>query len=77
MKVVKTRKPHRCWGCCKTLPKGTLMHKETRFEDGSPNHFYTCQPCEDWIKTNTQDWDTGDWESLLHGDIGGYRKTEI
>lgn len=53
------------------------MLKETHFGDTGPAHYYTCQPCQEWIDLNTQDWDPGDWESLLHGDIGGYRKSNF
>lgn len=71
--MVKIRKDRRCWGCYKSFPAGTLMHKTTHFEDGKPCHFYTCQPCENWIDSNTQDWERADWESLLPGDIGNAR----
>lgn len=42
---IKTRKAHRCFGCCRDFPKGAMLTSAT-FKDGSIYTLYTCDVCE-------------------------------
>jgi len=44
---VKTRKPHRCHGCQKLFPKGTMLYSQTGIEDGIYT-VYICDDCLNW-----------------------------
>lgn len=49
---IKTRKSHRCHGCQKKIPKGTMLYSQTGIDDG----FYTvymCDDCLDWCKNRS------------------------
>lgn len=40
----KTRKPHKCWGCCKDIPIGSVV-EFTVTVDGSFCKAYWCDVC--------------------------------
>lgn len=44
-KVVKTRKPHTCWGCGTEYPAGTEMQYLTQVDSGEWLHSYWCEVC--------------------------------
>jgi hypothetical protein len=47
--VVKTRKPHRCWGCTIEIPAGSLVDSQT-FEDmGTITTAYFCDTCSEML----------------------------
>ena len=43
--LVKTRKPHQCFGCLREMPKGTRMDRSAYAHDGSVYSVYICIPC--------------------------------
>ena len=43
--VVTTRKPVTCWGCCRKLPKGTVIEKNTSAGDGGIVTAAWCATC--------------------------------
>jgi len=43
--LVKTRKDHNCWGCCKVLPKGADVFCCVTVDDGRPISAYWCGAC--------------------------------
>lgn len=45
-KSVKIRKPHKCWGCTKEYPIGTIMRKTTSVDNGKILDAYWCETCE-------------------------------
>jgi len=45
-RLVKTRKPHRCWGCERRLPAGTAMFVIVTVDHGEIGRTYVCQTCE-------------------------------
>ncbi len=49
-KEVKTRKPHRCFGCMKTYPKGTMMVSATNVDGGDINSCYWCNVCQEYMR---------------------------
>lgn len=45
--IKKTRKPHKCWGCCDEIPVGSPCRKRTGAFDGyGVDSFYCCEKCE-------------------------------
>ena len=44
--LITTRKPHRCWGCVETFPKGTRMWRWSGKSDGALLTTHTCEPCQ-------------------------------
>lgn len=46
---VKTRKPHRCWGCAKTYEPGTLMVSAAYADSGSVSGCYWCKTCLEYM----------------------------
>ena len=45
-KTVKTRKPHKCWGCEETYPIGTEMECITSKDGGEFITAYWCKICQ-------------------------------
>ncbi|CAG5001812.1 hypothetical protein DYBT9275_02746 [Dyadobacter sp. CECT 9275] len=48
-KTVATRKEHKCFTCCRNMPKGSTMLASTNKEDGQIYTLYICQTCVDVI----------------------------
>jgi hypothetical protein len=48
-KLVKTRKPHTCFGCGRTFPAGTSMEFSTVADGGTVNNSYLCETCVDVV----------------------------
>lgn len=44
-KRVRTRKPHRCWGCARQVPVGTDIECYTSASEGSITSTYWCDRC--------------------------------
>lgn len=44
-KSVKTRKPHQCWGCTKTIEKGSQVAVVTSVDMGEISRGYWCDDC--------------------------------
>ena len=65
-KGVFTRKSHQCWGCGKKFEKGTNMMVVTNVGDGI-HSTYWCEVCDDFWKTNMQDFEDG----ISCGDFAG------
>lgn len=45
-KIVKTRKPHYCFGCGRKFPAGIEMKREGVI-DGTPFTMYLCKTCQE------------------------------
>ena len=50
-KKVKTRVPHKCWGCTKDIPIGTLTQRVTSIDGSSMATVYWCDICQDFMDT--------------------------
>lgn len=48
-KQVKTRAPHKCWGCGKSLPCGAKVERQTEADGGKIWSVYWCDDCMDYI----------------------------
>ncbi len=44
-KVVKTRKPHKCWGCVRVIPIGTEVLRVVSIDMGISSAYW-CADCE-------------------------------
>lgn len=44
-KLVKTRKPHTCFGCGRRYPAGTTMEFAAIADGGTVNNSYLCETC--------------------------------
>lgn len=58
-KIVKTRKPHFCFGCAREFPAGTSMEYDT-VVDGEIFNIYICSTCQEIIN------------HMEYGDLYGY-----
>ena len=68
-KLVKTRKPHNCWGCCKKMPKGSDMWANTSAEDV----IYTvhwCLVCNSILEEHGSEMDPYN-DGYAYGDLEG------
>lgn len=45
-KKVVTRKPHKCWGCCREFPKGSELLRVTGTDGGEIASVYWCKVCD-------------------------------
>ena len=44
-RLVKTRKPHKCFGCDRVFPAGTIMELSSVVDDGTLFGSYLCDTC--------------------------------
>lgn len=57
-KQVKIRKPHKCWGCLRTFPAGTMMDYVVGVDGGEMYSVYWCDICQTVMsKMNFDDGD--------------------
>lgn len=68
-KWIKTRKPHRCWGCWHVYPPKTQMLVTVTVDGGDILRSYLCPYCE----KQTEQWDSADFESVGEGEIGYWK----
>ncbi len=47
--IVKTRKPHKCHGCCETIPAGTHVYHQKCTDEGI-YEIYMCDACREWCR---------------------------
>ena len=67
-KVVKTRKPHRCYGCYQSQPIGSLLRYESGTVDGGMWSRYMCEVCQEiWDAMHKED--PFAYESIFEGDL--------
>ena len=52
-KWVKTRKPHKCFGCLRDFDKGTRLLRESWTDCGSAYTSYLCSDCNDYATSGT------------------------
>ena len=67
-KVVKTRKPHDCWGCANEYPAGNKMTAVTIADDRIAT-FYWCEECQLILDSlpmweRGQEWDEGQLKAI-------------
>ena len=68
-RLVKTRKPHRCWGCERRLPAGTAMFVIVTVDHGEIGRTYVCQTCEAVYREVLSDYnDEPMWGELRQND---------
>jgi len=63
-KKVRTRKPHRCWGCCVPIPAGTLTEITVGADMDGISTAYWCDTCVE-IMADMYDPESG----LDYGDL--------
>ncbi len=54
--TVTTRKPHRCFGCCTTIPSGSQAERDTCKSDYIIYTIYLCKDCIAFEKTLPADY---------------------
>lgn len=54
VKNVKTRKPHRCFGCQRSVPIGTTIQRSVNAEDGQIYNIYMCDICVDAMEAESK-----------------------
>jgi hypothetical protein len=58
---VKTRKPHKCFGCQETIPAGVRVYHQTCVDDGTAYDIYMCDSCREWCgnQVRVDYWNSG------------------
>lgn len=73
-KLVKTRKPHHCWGCAKEFPpKSSLWRCVSKQEEITRT--YWCDSCQDVIDEDPDSVEScyfGDFRDCVTEQIGGF-----
>ena len=46
-KIVKVKKSHQCFGCCRKFEKGSELERAAYADQGTAYSIYTCQTCVD------------------------------
>lgn len=64
-KINKTRKPHKCFGCCEIIESGSKVRKTSGCDDGRMYAVYWCPTCCAVMDT----MDTYDLEAIDEGSI--------
>lgn len=64
-KLVKARKPHRCYCCGQAIAIGEIYLRRFGYGEDGPQSFRFHPECE----KETRDWDEGDWETFCPGDF--------
>lgn len=70
-----TRKPHQCWGCCATFPKGTVMYRVVT-KDGGLSTTYWCEPCQAFVDRMAKDDPLSVEDGLMKGDVKEWMEEE-
>ena len=47
--INKTRKEHKCFGCCKKFPIGSTVIYISGVYEGNFNAYYLCDECDEYI----------------------------
>jgi hypothetical protein len=58
-KYVKTRKPHRCWGCGQKFESGRTMKYVVNVDSGDFSSGYWCLACDRYLDKYGSDYDDG------------------
>jgi len=64
-KFVRTRKEHRCFGCCRKFPPKTDMYYTVCVNDGEFGTAYWCDICKEEVET----WPEWRDEGVYEGDV--------
>ena len=75
----KTRKHHKCWGCNKTYPPGTLMANAAYTDAGTVFSCYWCSTCEEYMHRYFESGDECGQGEIYDNDPEGWEalKTEL
>ena len=73
---VKTRKPHRCFGCGTLYPHGTDMSVVVESEKGRAESTYWCEVCEEVMSRTFEYGDTCSPGDLYAGDPAYWREVK-
>lgn len=66
-KVVRLRKPRKCWGCMKQHEKGQLMRNSVAVDSGEIYSSYWCRPCDEYVNKFRENFDDG----VSYGEFAG------
>ena len=79
--TVKTRKPHRCWGCGKSYPARTEMISAAYADGGTVFGCYWCETCEEYIHQHFESGDECGYGDIYANDPEGWealkKETEV
>lgn len=70
--VKKTRKDHKCLGCCEKISKGSTAFYTVGTNDDGLHDYYLCVPCREYLDRNPME--SGDF--WCEGDLGDARRQE-
>ncbi|MDK7537826.1 hypothetical protein OWO94_13240 [Bacillus paranthracis] len=64
--IKKTRKDHKCLGCSKIIPIGTVAIKNSGMFENEFYSYYLHHECEDFISKNSEYFDEGLWNGCVN-----------
>lgn len=71
----KTRKEHRCWGCSRRFPAGTILAYTVSTDMGCIGTAFFCPVCEAYSSEDVRDDDTFGAGELRRNDPEGWEET--
>ncbi|HBG21971.1 MAG TPA: hypothetical protein DDW83_01805 [Peptococcaceae bacterium] len=69
---VKTRKPHKCWGCDKEYPAGTQMISAAYADGGTVFGGYWCKTCQEYMHRHFESGDECEQGEIYENDPDGW-----
>ena len=73
--IVKTRKPHRCFGCLEMIPAGANVDRSTIVDGALIYTAYLCEDCVEFSETLPSDYWT-DNGCYYEGDLAIAKREE-
>ncbi|SHN77392.1 hypothetical protein [Desulfitobacterium chlororespirans] len=72
--TVKTRKPHKCFGCGKIYPVGTMMVNAAYADGESAWSCYWCETCREYMRRYFEPGDEVGEGEILDNDLEGWEE---
>ena len=72
--TVKTRKPHKCWGCGKAYPAGSELTHAAYADGGTVYDCYWCPTCEEYMHRYFESGDECSEGKIYENDAEGWEK---
>lgn len=73
-KEVKTRKPHKCFGCAKEYPEKSKMVYSSYADGGTVQSSYLCLVCVEYMHRYFESGDETSYGEIYSNDCEGWEK---
>lgn len=73
----RTRKPHTCFGCEMTYPKGTKMVHSAVTDGGTVSSCYWCKTCQEYMSVYFESGDETEYGQIYANDPEGWEEIKV